>query len=560
MYKVQLKNETLNSNEAKASSARVFRAVQGDKTRKGELFGTENLLKFKEDGSFLADVWKKKKASRKRNSSKEFEVHSVEDIASSLSSNQCDELFDPESANGVVANVESQRDNGKVESEDEDETMSASPRNSREEGQGDSKKMQASTKHGQEQAQDGGGVKRSRSESLERESSNDASHEDSLYPDRGDRATLAESDESNPKDSKDASYPDGPSANAQTIDGEQQERPQVDAESSGRRVAESRREEVVEISDGEDNDIANAVNQDALYDAEQGGALYEEGDDGYDEEMGGETQNAYASYVTMQLPENPQDCTFGSDDDGDHNPDQNLARLLNEEDDDLTAQQDSARRRGRAASRRDGAVVPERQEAIHHMEADEAEMQEAVNPMEAAEPRRQVVVLANPHALDERVLRRRSEAQDQEVPVQRQPEAQIAIQLRPEPRDPSKDDFFRSRDARGRIDDHKDNADRGSTVAQKPRTCTEDVDGVENVAMKPKANSPDTEDSDEGSDAKKPSTVNDDDTDGEGGKQSPKKKAAINLFGKTTTASKSKSKGGSGLCIPTYKKPRKKKK
>ena len=31
--------------------------VQGDKYRKGEIFGTENLFRFKEDGSFLDDIW-----------------------------------------------------------------------------------------------------------------------------------------------------------------------------------------------------------------------------------------------------------------------------------------------------------------------------------------------------------------------------------------------------------------------------------------------------------------------------------------------------------------------
>ena len=58
VYKVQLKHETLgNSIEKAPQAARLFRGVAGDDSRKGKLFGTENLLKYK-DGSFMADIWK----------------------------------------------------------------------------------------------------------------------------------------------------------------------------------------------------------------------------------------------------------------------------------------------------------------------------------------------------------------------------------------------------------------------------------------------------------------------------------------------------------------------
>jgi len=57
IYKSHLKQDTLQeANETHAAAPRVFRGVQGDKHRKGELFGTENLLKYK-DGSFLDDIW-----------------------------------------------------------------------------------------------------------------------------------------------------------------------------------------------------------------------------------------------------------------------------------------------------------------------------------------------------------------------------------------------------------------------------------------------------------------------------------------------------------------------
>jgi len=577
LYKVQLKNETLNSSEAKSKSARVFRGIQGDKHRKGELFGTENLLKFKEDGSFLADVWKSKKTNGKKNSSNEVELHNVEDITSSLNSNQCDKLLDLDAANGTVANMESQGHNGQDESEDEDEKMSASPRNCLEEGQDGDKKMSALPRNGQVD-----GAQPPRSESLEREAVN---HDHSLDPDRGVAAILAEGDEDDSDDSHvDDSNQDAPTAKANLEGRQQQLGRQGGAESPGRRAVESRRVEEVDVSDGEDDYIANAVNQDALYDEEQGGALYEEGDDGYDEEMGGETQNAYASYATMQLPENPQDGTFDDDDGGNHNPDQNLAQLLNEEDDDVTAVQGSARHRGRAPARRGAAAVPQQQDGIQQVQAAAPGLQADVAQVEAAVPRRQAAMLANPRALDERAQRGR-ESQGEGVPTERNPKSRIAIQLGPdEPRDLSKDDFFRSRDVRGRSSDHhNDKADGGSRVATKSKTNSDDADGGEKVAKKPKADNQDTDDSSAGSNvaekpkarsdddenddadggpvAKKPRTDSDGADDGRGGKKPPKKKAVINLFGKTTTASKSNSKGGSsGLFIPTYKKSGKKKK
>ena len=58
VYKVHLKQQTLQSdNYTTAQPARIFRGVDKDKNRKGELFGLENLLKFK-DGSFMESLWK----------------------------------------------------------------------------------------------------------------------------------------------------------------------------------------------------------------------------------------------------------------------------------------------------------------------------------------------------------------------------------------------------------------------------------------------------------------------------------------------------------------------
>ena len=54
VYKTQLKSETIVNLEetSRAKSKRIFRGVEGDTSRKGELFGMENLLKF-HDGNFF---------------------------------------------------------------------------------------------------------------------------------------------------------------------------------------------------------------------------------------------------------------------------------------------------------------------------------------------------------------------------------------------------------------------------------------------------------------------------------------------------------------------------
>ena len=55
VYKVQLKKQTLGHNTDGKAQPKIFRGVAKDKNRKGELFGIENLLKFK-DGSFMQSV------------------------------------------------------------------------------------------------------------------------------------------------------------------------------------------------------------------------------------------------------------------------------------------------------------------------------------------------------------------------------------------------------------------------------------------------------------------------------------------------------------------------
>jgi hypothetical protein len=89
IYKSHLKKETLEGNVDKNSSApRVFRGVQGDSDRKGELFGTENLFRFK-DGSFLETIWAEAggggpRAQEGRRSMGGLEVHDTAKLSSAL--------------------------------------------------------------------------------------------------------------------------------------------------------------------------------------------------------------------------------------------------------------------------------------------------------------------------------------------------------------------------------------------------------------------------------------------------------------------------------------------
>lgn len=81
IYKVHLKNDTIKSvQEDGTGQARLFRGVQGDKHRKGEIFGVENLLKFK-DGSFMSDLWK---SSESRPSSRNDDTVKVDELTNAL--------------------------------------------------------------------------------------------------------------------------------------------------------------------------------------------------------------------------------------------------------------------------------------------------------------------------------------------------------------------------------------------------------------------------------------------------------------------------------------------
>uniref|UniRef100_A0A7S1BD22 Helicase C-terminal domain-containing protein n=1 Tax=Corethron hystrix TaxID=216773 RepID=A0A7S1BD22_9STRA len=57
LYKVQLAQQTLGTRKEASDMVRMFRGVEGDQGKKGELFGAENLLQFR-DGEFIHQMWR----------------------------------------------------------------------------------------------------------------------------------------------------------------------------------------------------------------------------------------------------------------------------------------------------------------------------------------------------------------------------------------------------------------------------------------------------------------------------------------------------------------------
>ena len=96
LYKGQLKQETLENVDApnRKAAPRLFRGVQGDVDRKGELFGTENLLKYK-DGIFLLDIWT---GDDKKSRSRKMREFGVQDIVQGVNEDSYRELLDHEAS------------------------------------------------------------------------------------------------------------------------------------------------------------------------------------------------------------------------------------------------------------------------------------------------------------------------------------------------------------------------------------------------------------------------------------------------------------------------------
>jgi hypothetical protein len=112
VYKVQLTKQTLGHNTDGQNQPQIFRGVANDPNRKGELFGVENLLKFK-DGSFMSSLVSLmnnfvKRVSQMRHthmhvlicilqwkaSDNPSEEHDVADLAKELQNFNDDQLYD----------------------------------------------------------------------------------------------------------------------------------------------------------------------------------------------------------------------------------------------------------------------------------------------------------------------------------------------------------------------------------------------------------------------------------------------------------------------------------
>eukprot|EP00980_Cylindrotheca_fusiformis_P005899 scaffold1242_cov123-Cylindrotheca_fusiformis.AAC.8 len=295
LYKVQLKDETLGSTDnTKAKAARLFRAVQGEKHRKGELFGAENLLKFKRDGSFLSDVWKSKKSKNAKKQSSAVEIHEAQDLSAHLNTNKCVELFDSSPAEDIVANFESQ-----------------ASRNERLTGRNASNMPKPKGHVADEETNAGSALDDSGGQFLNQEDlmrsdrgsavieAGDEGYEEEMGEQTQNAyaafAALSRSTESG-EGSKDR-HGDLAGSNQQPVAGNSIAQPgKADSESCPTNAAD------------EMNGLGSTVNHQDLFDEEEGGAALEQGDDGYEEEMGGGTQNDYAIYENIQLPENPQDA------------------------------------------------------------------------------------------------------------------------------------------------------------------------------------------------------------------------------------------------------------
>lgn len=110
VYKTQLQKETIVDLEDtdRAKSKRLFRGVEGDKSRKGELFGIENLLKFK-DGHFM-------NYASKVEESKQYGVgvHGTEDLLEQVKDMDEEELADIGADGNIFSDLAQATEKGRV--------------------------------------------------------------------------------------------------------------------------------------------------------------------------------------------------------------------------------------------------------------------------------------------------------------------------------------------------------------------------------------------------------------------------------------------------------------
>jgi hypothetical protein len=284
LYKVQLKKETLDNN-ATSRAARMFRGVQGDKDRKGELFGTENLLRFK-DGSFLDDIWKQTGNSPTRKSG-DLDIHETLKLSSVLQGigkEACDTMLDEEPGMGLFEQVAEQRaeaepgedhmawrntHTGRNQDQDrnEDESLEERERSSRERGTG--------------------APVHEHNDSIMNIEANAVNHEDLFREDRGGAAIQP-----------------GENGFDEEMGGGSQNLVEIYERGVIVHEVQAQNDSIMNIE-------ANAVNHEDLFREDRGRAAIQPGEDGFDEEMGGGSQNLVAIYERgVTVHENPQDCSY----------------------------------------------------------------------------------------------------------------------------------------------------------------------------------------------------------------------------------------------------------
>lgn len=266
LYKVHLKQETLvHNDESSKQAARLFRGVQGDSARKGELFGYENLFRFK-DGSFLSDIWKKTgRKMEDKHRKGDLVVHEASKLTDALlglgSSKALEDVLQDES-NSIENNIVG---NATGEIEDVEPTANDSSGSAREDvGSGNEADAPAFV------------------------------HGDLFREDRG-RAAVEEGD-----DGFDEEMGGGTQNIVALIEHD------AAVADTGNESGEEGTENGNEA--GGDSLDAQAFDHGDLFRDDRGRAAIEEGEDGFDEEMGGGTQNMVAIYEGgVAMPDNPQD-------------------------------------------------------------------------------------------------------------------------------------------------------------------------------------------------------------------------------------------------------------
>ena len=285
LYKVQLKKETLDNN-ATSRAARMFRGVQGDKNRKGELFGTENLLKFK-DGSFLDDIWKQTGNKRTRKSG-DLDIHETLKLSSVLQGigkEGCDTLLDEEPGMGLLEQVAEER--AEAEFGEDHMAWRNTDRNQDQDRSGNG--LLEERERSPRERGTGAPVHEQNNSFMDVEA-NAVNHEDLFREDRG-RAAIRPGEDGFDEEMG------GGSQNLVAI--------------YERGVTVHENPPVYEHNDSIIDIEANAVNHEDLFREDRGRAAIQLGEDGFDEEMGGGSQNLVAIYERgVTVHENPQDGIY----------------------------------------------------------------------------------------------------------------------------------------------------------------------------------------------------------------------------------------------------------